>query len=280
MLHSFQHRLAKSPAPVRLGVFILILLLLWLPFAAPIYLLVDNSNSASIGAMGLLYLEFMLLVWVWGRTVHRQPRIFQHYGLEISRRNGWELVQGFGLGWLVLCIVFGIEFSLGWVTWHTPGLPWQRLIQEALMVGLGVGFAEELLFRGWLYDELQRDYPLRTVLWGTAIPFALLHFIKPLETIVRTFPQFLGLLLLGLTLVWAKRSQRGRLGLPIGLHAGLISAYYCFNVGQVMQYSHRVPDWVTGIDGNPLAGLMGLAGLGSIALSIALWTRFSHSRTV
>lgn len=275
MLHFYQHRLAQSSALVRLGIFILTLLILWLPFAAPIYLLVDDPNSASIGAMGLLYVEFMLLVWIWGRTLHKQPQIFKHYGLEFTQRNGWELLQGFSIGWLILCILFGVEASVGWVTWQAPSLPWSRLIREGLMVGLGVGFAEELLFRGWLLDELQRDYPPKIVLWGTALPFALLHFIKPLEAIVRTFPQFLGLLLLGLTLVWAKRSRLGRLGLPIGLHAGLISSYYCFNVGQLIQYSERVPTWVTGIDANPLAGLMGLVGLGLLAL----WTRLINPKS-
>jgi hypothetical protein len=99
-----------------------------------------------------------------------------------------------------------------------------------------------------------------------------LHFIKPLPEVIRTFPQFPGLVLLGLALVWAKRSTRrqlrltgvqhqGRLGLPIGLHAGLVWGYYMIHVGQLARYSGQVPQWLTGIDQNPLAGGAGLVFL-------------------
>lgn len=135
-------------------------------------------------------------------------------------------------------------------------------------MALGVGFAEELLFRGWLLDELQRDYSPRTSLWINSCLFALLHFIKPLKELLRTWPQFSGLLLLGLTLVWAKRSTKGRLGLPIGIHAGLVWGNYIINVGQLVQYSGQIPDWITGVDRNPLAGVMGLLFLGVMAFWI------------
>jgi len=67
--------------------------------------------------------------------------------------------------------------------------------------------------------------------------------LLPPAEILRTLPGFPGLLLLGLTFVWAKRSRRSRLGLPIGLHAGL-GGYYIINVGQLVEYSGQVPDWL------------------------------------
>jgi membrane protease YdiL (CAAX protease family) len=140
-------------------------------------------------------------------------------------------------------------------------------------VSLGIGFAEELLFRGWLLDELQRDYRPKTALWVDAAIYAGLHFIKPLSELIRTFITFPALLLLGITLVLAKRARgswegnfwRGRLGLPIGLHGGLVWGYYIINVGQLIDYPNQVPEWVTGIDRNPLAGFMGLLFLSALA---------------
>ncbi|HEY9891306.1 MAG TPA: LPXTG cell wall anchor domain-containing protein, partial [Candidatus Sericytochromatia bacterium] len=73
------------------------------------------------------------------------------------------------------------------------------------------------------------------------------------------------LLILGLTLVWAKRSTRGLLGLPIGIHAGLVWGYYILNVGKLVEYSHQVSPWITGVDGNPIAGVMGLLFLSFLA---------------
>jgi LPXTG-motif cell wall-anchored protein len=59
------------------------------------------------------------------------------------------------------------------------------------------------------------------------------------------------------------------LGKSIGLHAGLIWAYYILNVGQLIKYTGTVPDWLTGIDKNPLAGVMGLLFL----TILAIWIR-------
>jgi uncharacterized protein len=269
-------RLSQYPAPMRLGIFILGLLLVWLPLAAPIRLFVADDNLVTILTMPLLYAEFILLLRFWGKHVHNQPWILQHYGLERTKKNGVDLLRGLAIGLINILILFGIEGLLGWVIWQQPSMFLLRLISEGLIIALAYGFAEELLFRGWLLDELQRDYSPRVVLWATAIIFAVGHFIKPLADIINSLPQFFGLLLLGLLLVWAKRSRRGRLGLPMGVHAGLIGGYYIINVGQLIQYTGAVPEWITGVNKNPLAGLMGLLFLGVLAL----WMRKQASSAI
>jgi LPXTG-motif cell wall-anchored protein len=259
-------RVSQYPAPVRLGIFILALLLLWLPLAIPIRLLVRDDNLVTILTMPLLYVEFILLLRFWGKKLYKQTQILRHYGLERTPQNAIDLLRGLAIGLINILILFGVEGLLGWLVWQKPSIFLLRVILEGLIVALVYGFAEELLFRGWLFDELQRDYNLRVVVWATAIIFAVSHFIKPLPEIIQTSPQFFGLLLLALFLVWAKRWRRGRLGLSIGLHAGLLWGYYIINVGQLTKYSGAVPDWVTGVNRNPLAGLMGLLLLGALAL--------------
>lgn len=241
---------------------------MWLPIAIPIYLLGRDPNTASILTMLLLYGEFIFLLRWWGKRVYHQRQILQHYGLVRTRRNWLDLLRGLVSGVILVFSLFLVEGWLGWLVWlptTTGFLP--QIILEGLIVAIAVGFAEELLFRGWLLDELERDYRPVVALWVNAILFALLHFIKPLPEILRTLPQFPALVVLGLTLVWAKRLQN-RLGLPIGLHAGLIWGYYIINVGQLTQYSGQVPDWITGVDRNPLAGVMGLLFLAILALGI------------
>jgi uncharacterized protein len=267
--------LAQSPAPIRLGCFIAILLLLWLPFAAPIYLLVRDSNLVSILTMVLLYVEFIVLLKLWGKYVYQQPQILRHYGLELTRQNGVDLLRGLAMGLINILILFGIQGFLGWLVWQQPEVFLLKVILEGLIVGLGIGFAEELLFRGWLLNELQRDYSLRVALWIDAVAFAALHFIKPLEAIIDTLPQFPALVVLGLTQVWGKRWRRGRLGLPIGLHGGLVWGYYIINVGELTKYSGKVPDWVTGVNNNPLQGLMGVL----LMSVLALWIRGRSRRS-
>lgn len=215
--------------------------------------------------MGLLFGEFLWLLRWWGRKVYGRTRLLKHYGLVRSRKNGFDLLKGLSIGVAFTFGLFVLEALLGWLQFQPPQLALPRLILEGFISALGIGFAEELVFRGWLLDELQKDYSLKTSLWVDATIFAVSHFLKPLSEIIRTFPTFPALLLLGLTQVWAKRSCNGRLGLPIGLHAGLVWGYYIINVGQLVRYSNQVSPWITGVDNNPIAGVMGLLFLGVLA---------------
>jgi membrane protease YdiL (CAAX protease family) len=258
-------QIAGYPAPARLAIFVLALLCLWVPFAGPIYAIVSDSNLTSILTMVILYGEFILLVRWWGRHVYQQPHLLRSYGLQLTRQNAREILRGLAIGFFSLLAIFALQGMLGWLVWKTPDISLPKIILEGLIVSLGIGFAEELLFRGWLLDELQRDYTPTASLWADATLFALLHFIKPAAEMLRTLPVFPSLLVLGLALVWAKRSRSGRLGLPAGLHAGLVWGYYIINVGQIARYSGKVPEWLTGIDRNPLAGITGLLFLGTLA---------------
>ncbi len=223
--------------------------------------LVHDANTASIVTLILLYAEFIVLVRLWGRYVYGQPDLLKRYGLVRTRRNGIHLLTGLAIGLTSLFLMFAVQSVFGWVFWLPPQPSLPHIILEGSLTGLGIGFAEELLFRGWLLDELQRDYSSKKAMWICAIVFALLH--AP-----RSILQVPALILLGLALVLAKRASRGRLGLSIGLHGGLVWGYYIINVGHLIKDSKQVPDWFTGIGGNPLASLTGMVALGAIALGM------------
>jgi hypothetical protein len=264
-------RLSHSPFPLRVGAFFLALAVLWLPLAGILSATIRDANTLTILAMSLLFIEFVVLVQVWGRQVYRDSKILRRYGLARNRLNGLELLQGLGLGLISLFSMFVLQGLLGWSVWQPTSTALPRFVLEGGLVGLGVGLAEELLFRGWLTDELERDYSPTTTLWASSLTFAVLHFIKPLDEVLHTLPQFWGLLLLGLTLALAKQGSRGRLGLPIGLHGGLVWGYYIVNVGALVSYTEDVPTWLTGINQNPLAGGVGLLFLAGLA--VYMWRR-------
>ena len=134
-----------------------------------------------------------------------------------------------------------------------------------------VGFSEELLFRGWILNELDRSYSAVMALLINALLFSGLHYVKPVSEMIRTLPQFPALFILGTILVQARRLEKGQLGRSIGIHAGLIWGYYIVKVGGLVENSDQVSSWVTGIDGNPLAGLIGLTFLGILRLSISVF---------
>lgn len=260
-------QIVKLPAPLRLGIFLGGLALVWLPFALPIYFWIDDPNTESLLSLPILYCEFIVLLRFWGRWVYQVPNLLTQYGLEFSRRSGQEWALGVGLGVVSLLALFAGEGALGWIRWQSPSGSFVGLCLIGFIVAAGFGFAEELLFRGWLLEELRRDYRPDAAQWLSAVVFALVHGVRP---------QFPALVLFGAALVWAKsvygvekhyavsslQQRCGRLSLPMGLHTGLIWAYYVLNVGQMMGHTGRVPTWVTGLDGNPLAGLLGIGFMG------------------
>jgi membrane protease YdiL (CAAX protease family) len=261
--------IATYPVPLRLGIFILLLLFLWLPIALPLYhFFATNANLVSILTLSVLYLEFLGLSHWWGRIIYGDEGLAD-YGLIWRIKTPIELINGLAIGLFFTFSLFLSQAFLGWLNFLPANPQISKIILEGFLVALAVGFAEELLFRGWLLGELEKDYRPPIALVISALIFALAHFIKPLAEIIRTFPQFPALVLLGLILGWAKRACGGNLGKSIGLHAGLIWAYYILNVGQLIKYTGTVPDWLTGIDKNPLAGVMGLLFL----TILAIWTR-------
>ena len=270
----------------RIFSFLLLLAIALAPIVLPIYWLgtvTNQSNIAEIVALALIYIGFLIGLPIWGKRIHGWRRPFRHCGLSFQLQMARDLLLAMLIGMLGVFAMFGLQTIFGWAEPSAPSPRFNRFVVEGLIMALAVGFAEEMLFRGWLLSELEENYSSRAALWMCALFFAATHFIKPWSEIVRTFPQFLGLVVLGMALVWARRSPTGRptasvthsadidrlreprLGYPIGLHAGLIYGYYLVNVGGLSEYTNEVPKWVTGVNDNPLAGLLGLVLLSAIA---------------
>lgn len=264
MKHDLAQAIAPLPTPVRIGVFLLLLIIAWLPIATPLYLAIGDDNLRTIAVMGVLFLTFCGLLPFWSHWLYQQPLswgAYRIYGLGWQRRQGIDLLEGLGLGFFFTLGLFTVEVLMGWAAWLPVDDRLWPTIVEGSLTGLGVAFAEELFFRGWLLKELDQGYRPRTALLSNGLIFAGLHFLKPLSEVIRTLPQFPALALLGFSLVMIKRRHGDRLAASIGLHGGLVWTYYIVNVGQLVTYTNRAPDWVTGIDQNPLSGLLGIAFL-------------------
>lgn len=264
-------RLAQSPAPVRILGFLLVLALAWLPFAAAIYLYLGSkgnlqdpemANLLNIFVMGGLGGFFLLVFPWWQWFVYDRSQAYRWIGMVINRRNGWGLAKGWAIGFASTALLFYLQGLFGWLAWQPAQRPWSEIIGGGILSSFGVALAEEIVFRGWILTELEADYSPPVSLWSSAAIFAALHFLKPLSDILTQLPQFAGLWVMGMVLAVAKRSEKQRLGIAVGLHAGMIGVIYIVNVGQLIHHRHpQVSDWITGIYGLPNAGLMGILGL-------------------
>jgi membrane protease YdiL (CAAX protease family) len=140
-------------------------------------------------------------------------------------------------------------------------------VLNALALLVGVGFAEELLFRGWLWGELQLGMGQRRALWLQAAVFSLVH---PWMSVpgLGALGLLGGVFLLGVVLALQRRSDGGLLWGAVGLHGGLVGGWFVLQSG-LLELSPQATAWLAGPGGarpNPIGGLLGILALGGLYL--------------
>ena len=135
-------------------------------------------------------------------------------------------------------------------------------LTNAVLLCLGVGFAEELIFRSWLWTELHQRMSSRRAALAQAGVFSLVHTRFNLGLGAMS-GLLVGLFLLGMVLARQRQSDRGSLWSCIGLHGGLVAGWFLLQSG-LLELSPNAPSWVVGPGGNapnPLGGAVGLISL-------------------
>jgi len=209
---------------------------------------------------------------VWAAAFWEQVP-FTAYGLFWRVATVQSLASGFILGVLGLALLFAGQWRLGWlqIHWTTTQSPLStqppfsaaKLVSKPLVltlvstfaIGLWISFTEELIFRGFLVYELQQDYAPWLTITIASLIFALLHLVWEGQ---ETLPQLPGLWLMGVVLSLAYWVNSSNLGLAIGLHAGWIWTMASLDTLKLLHYTGQGAEWLTGLGGKPLAGLMGI----------------------
>lgn len=197
---------------------------------------------------------------------------FSDYGLNFNISLLGSLGLGFVLGVLSLAVVFGGQFWLSWCSWQeSQTKQLQSILLPIFLVALFVGGIEELVFRGFLFTQLAQDYPVWVAAVISSLIFALLHLVWERR---ETTPQLPGLWLMGMVLVLARFVDRGNLGLAWGLHAGWVWAIACLDTAELITYTGKVPEWLTGKNKKPLAGAAGIVCLLLTGLILYFLSRY------
>ena len=224
--------------------------------AAPRFLLGRPAEQVSLTGTLVSFALFLGLMPIWARDRWDQRKAFLFLGL---RRQRFQrelslivLIKGCLLAVALLGLIVIPLTSNGWATWVAqPSLP---TLMNALLLSLGVGLAEELIFRGWLQSELHHLLgPTRAVV-GQAMVFSLVHTRFNLG-FAGMLSLLMGLFLLGLLLSLLRENARGSLWAPVGLHGTLVGGWFVLQ-SDLLSIRDDAPIWLIG-PGAPHANPIG-----------------------
>ena len=273
-----------KPSPHWLGTVLFVPLLLavaWLLTRPLLWLGVDPATVKLLVSL-LAFVLFLIglplrLRRVWGVT-HPWRRL----GLNAPLRQSIPaLARGLLQAALLLLGLSLLLLILGQA--HVDGgLTLGEAINAVALVG--VGFAEELLFRGWLWGELQLRLAWRQAAVAQAVVFSVLHtrFDQGWAIPLGLLP---GMFLLGLVLAGQRSKDGNLLAGAVGLHGGLVAGWFALQSG-LLSLEPSIPIWLMGPNYNPVAavpnynpigGLLGWLGLIQLLRLRRHWLRPSES---
>ena len=239
------------------------------------FLPLDNKGIGNISAsqkvlIGVLMNSVIAFLMVAGFRKFVDKKSLNSLGFETNKKFPHGAV-GFLAGIVLLCIASIFLF-------FTKNLQWTAIHFNAkdLFLGFGlmviVAFYEEMVFRGYLLNNLLDSVNKWTALYITAFLFALAHTNNPGITVLAFVNIFLAGLLLGVNYIFTKN-----LWFAIALHfswnffQGPVFGYEVsgLNLQSVLTPELHGSDWLTGgkfgLEGSLLSALLYLAAIGTFA---------------
>ena len=236
----------------------------WLA-AVPLTLLGLPTDQLSLTGTVLSFVLFLLVMPRWAALRWSEPRPWAALGIRGAKPQeqpapAAALLKGLLIAAGLLMVITSVVLIDGSGNWR--GEVDATQLTNAVLLCLGVGFAEELIFRSWLWTELQEMIGSRRAAWAQAGIFSLVHTRFNLG-LGAMGGLLIGLFLLGMVLARQRQSDRGSLWGCIGLHGGLVAGWFLLQNG-LLQLSPNAPPWLVGPGGhspNPLGGLVGILSL-------------------
>ncbi len=218
-----------------------------------------SSNNLSILGTIITFILFLILLPSWGRIRWKTNDIWLSIGLDF--KNKYTALKIFFNGFIFsvfLIIILFIFFLLsGWID-RVDYIKFIQLLNAILLI-VGIVFAEEMIFRGWLMEEMILLVGMRRgIIFQSAI-FSLAHYRSDLS-LSALIPFLTGLFLFGIVLTFRRIIDKGSLWGCIGLHGGLVAIWYLFDSGMV-SFSSDTPYFLLGPSRhmvNPIGSIIGI----------------------
>ena len=220
---------------------------------------ISQINLRIIGTI-ITFILFLIILPGWGFNRWKTNNLWISIGLDFRNkfRAFKEFFDGFIFSLILLFLLVLFLFLCGWVD-EVNYIKFSEILNAILLI-VGIVFAEEIIFRGWLMEEMVILFGLRKGTLAQAAIFSFAHY----RSDIGFFPLilfFTGLFLFGLVLTLRRTIDEGSLFGCVGLHGGLVGMWYLIDSG-MLNFSSDVPYFLLGPSKNmvnPIGGIVGIA---------------------
>ncbi len=220
---------------------------------------IEKENVSLIGTI-FTFLLFVISIPKWFEIRWGLNKAWLLLGVKKINKKDNRIayfIRGLLYSTILLSLILIPIISNEWGNWLGRLKP--DILLNSILLTIGIGFAEELIFRGWLFEELKNQYGLKKSLIFQALVFSITHigFDMPFWQMISIL---FGLFLLGILLSFIRIQDNNSLFGCAGLHGGLVGIWFLTNNG-LIEISKDAPTWLIGpgsINTNPLGGGYGI----------------------
>jgi len=249
----------------------------WL-LANPLILIgVEKEKISLIGTI-LTFLLFVISMPKWFEIRWGLNGTWMLLGINKNNKSDKRILffmRGLLYAIILLSLILIPIICNEWGYWLGRLSP--EILLNSILLIIGIGFAEEMIFRGWLFEELKIQYGFKNAINLQALIFSIVHLGLDMP-FWQMISILFGLFLLGIVLSLIRVKDHNSLWGCVGLHGGLVGIWFLLNNG-LIEISKDAPIWLVGpgnINTNPLGGFYGI----SLLLMILLYKFFKYKKRI
>lgn len=202
---------------------------------------------------------------------------FVSLGLAIDRRTAKDLLFGFLLSGLMAGLVFGSMAGVGLIENIRISDVRLTALLALLLPNVLIGWWEEIVFRGYLLQNMIEGLGPRTAVLVSCVLYGLVHAFNPNAGILSTSI----IVLFGFLRIYGYLATR-QLWLSMGMHIGWnyfqgpVFGYAASGLQSwpsLLEHTPSGPVWLTGGDFGPEASLVTIPVLGLALAAMWVWSR-------
>ena len=144
-------------------------------FSQPLLLLnFEKENLSLIGTI-FTFLLFLFFLPYWFFIRWNISNTWVLLGINKNKlfKNFVHFSQGILFSLVLIILILLPLLQKNYISWIGEFSP--IILLNSILLGLGVGFAEEIIFRGWLLEELKFEYGTKISIALQAIVFSFVH---------------------------------------------------------------------------------------------------------